>query len=315
VGGSEREWLGDLVEHRIGTVLTAASQHRTAVGIDELSALMPAGGPAGRGEVAEWLASHPSFGHVIGDRVTGPVQPAWPDSAERRSRGIRYLAEARFVVEGPLAAVGGLVECVAVTGSAAYGEPARHDDLDFLVVTRRGSVWPFLLYTYLAARLRPRKPNSEGPSHWCFNYILDDRVARQEFGAPRGFLFAREALMARAVAGESYYRGLVGSATWLSEEVPRLYERWKSAGLPPLPAERPASLPIRMLNAALFPVMAWYLTLASLVRNRRLIRSGRHAKRFRVVARIDRLAYETRQFDELQTLYSPATAVARAESP
>ncbi|HEV8050288.1 MAG TPA: hypothetical protein VGP88_06810, partial [Thermoplasmata archaeon] len=144
---------------------------------------------------------------------------------------------------------------------------------------------------------------------------LDDRAARAEFRHPRGFLFAREALTARPVAGESYYRGLVHAASWLAEEVPRLYERWRSAGLPELPPERSAPVPVRLLNAALFPVMAWYLTLAALARNRRLIRTGRPAKQFRVVARLDRLAYETRQFDELRTLYTPATAVVRAEAP
>jgi hypothetical protein len=304
----------ELVERRFDTVLTVAGQHRTSVPIDHLAELMPHGGPSGRGEVTEWLAAHPSVGRLVGDQVAPHRVPVETDTAERRERGVRFLDAARSVVQGPLAPISGLVQCIAVTGSTAYGEPSPHDDLDFLVVTRRGSVWPFLLYTYLAARLRTVPSGPDGPSHWCFNYIMDDRVARREFGVPRGFLFAREALTARPVAGEPYYRSLVGSATWLADEVPRLYRRWASGGLPHLAPEESAPWLVRLLNAVLFPVMAWYLSLAAVARNHRLSRIGRPEKRFRVVAGIDRLAYETRRFDELRSFYMQATVVARSEA-
>ena len=225
------------------------------------------------------------------------------------------MDEAAAVVGGPLADVAPLVRCVAVTGSAAYGEPAPHDDLDFLVVTRSGSVWPFLLYSYLAARRRPARGRDDGPSHWCFNYILDERAVREEFANSRGFLFAREALTARPVAGEPYYRGLVGSADWLAQEVPRLYQRWCVGGLPPLPPESAAPLALRLVNVVLFPLLATYLNLAALLRNRRLTREGRSAKRFRVNAHLDRLTYETERFEELRTLYTPASVLHRQEAP
>lgn len=300
-----------LVERRFDSVLTAARRHRTSIPIEHISELMPPEGPDGRGEVTRWLAAHPSVGVLVGDRVVaGPVPPE-TESAERRERGRRFLAEASGEAVAALAPVAGLVECVAVTGSAAYGEPARQDDLDFLVVTRPGSVWPVLLYTYFAARMRRGSHGPDDPSHWCYNYVLDDRAARQEFGTPQGFLFAREALTARPVAGESYYRGLIGSAGWLSEEVPRLYRRWSLRGLPPLPAERPAPALVRALNAALFPFLASYLTLLAMVRNRHLEKTGRPTKRFRVAARLDRLAYETQRYESLRRLYTPADNVAR----
>ncbi|MFI5415554.1 MAG: hypothetical protein ACHQ16_07905, partial [Candidatus Lutacidiplasmatales archaeon] len=105
-------------------------------------------------------------------------------------------------------------------------------------------------------------------------------------------------------------RGLVGSAGWLADEVPRLYRRWSLGGLPALPPERPAPLAMRIANVALFPILATYLTLGAMVRNRRLTRSGRTAKRFRVDARLDRLAYETERFEALRTLYTPADTPA-----
>jgi hypothetical protein len=312
-GWSERDKA--LVEHRFGSVLAAAAQNRTSVGLDSISELMPPQGPEGAAEVAKWLTAHPEVGQLVGDRVTAGPLPPQGESSERQERGRRFLAEAESVVAGPIAPVAPLVRCVAVTGSAAYGEPSANDDLDFLVVTRPGTVWPFLLYSYLAARRRPHPARSDAPSHWCFNYVLDERAARREFGSPRGFLFAREALMARPVAGESYYRGLVGSAGWLADEVPRLYRRWSQGGLPPLPPEAPAPLAIRGLNLLLFPLLGSYLTLVAMVRNRRLTREGRGARRFQVDARLDRLTYETERFEELRTMYTPPRPTAHPGGP
>ncbi len=245
--------------------------------------------------------------------VVGPAPPE-RESLERRERGVRYLAEAERVVRGPLRPAAWLVRCVAVTGSAAYGEPARGDDLDFLVVTRRGGVWPFLVYTYLAARLRRARPGPDDPSHWCFNYILDERVARAEYAAARGFLFAREALTARPVSGAPFYRGLVGTATWLAVEVPRLYGTWEAGGLPALPPEDPVPASLRALNVALYPFVAGYLLLAAMVRNRRYRRTGRGSRCFRVEAGPGRLTYETDRFEELRDLYGPATITHPSES-
>ncbi|MCI4318238.1 MAG: hypothetical protein L3J96_06830 [Thermoplasmata archaeon] len=307
------EWSGReaaLVERRFDSVLAAARQNRTSVGLESISELMPHAGPEGPAEVSEWLAAHPSVGQLVGDRVVAGPLPPQGESHERQERGRRYLAEAERIVAGPIAPVAPIVRCVAVTGSAAYGEPSRHDDLDFLVITRPGSVWPFLLFSFLAARRHAPPAHPDAPSHWCFNYVLDERAARGEFAAPQGFLFAREALMARPVSGESYYRGLVGSAGWLADEVPRLYRRWSRGGLPPLPPEAPAPPVVRALNVLLFPLLASYLTLATMVRNRRLVRDGRPGKRFRVDARLDRLTYETERFEELRSLYSPANTLA-----
>ncbi|MCI4326947.1 MAG: hypothetical protein L3K16_04850 [Thermoplasmata archaeon] len=308
-GWNERD--AALVEHRFDSVLAAARQNRTSVGLDSISDLMPPEGPEGAEEVSEWLAAHPYVGQLVGDRVVAGPFPHPSESGERQERGRRFLAEAEEAVAGPLAAAAPMLRCVAVTGSTAYGEPSKFDDLDFLAITRSGSVWPFLLYSFLVARRRSVSPQADAPSHWCFNYVLDERAARQEFSTPRGFLFAREALMARPVSGESYYRGLVGSAGWLADEVPRLHRRWSQGGLPPLPAEAPAPLPLRILNVVLFPLLATYLTLTAMVRNRRLTREGRGAKRFWVDARLDRLTYETERFEQLRTLYTPAPGAAR----
>jgi hypothetical protein len=300
-GWSDRD--AAVVEHRFGSLLAAARESGTSVRLDHISELMPKAGPDGAGQVVEWLEAHPSVGTLVGDRVVaGPLPPEW-ESAERRARGYRYLREAERIVEGPLSSIRNQTRCVAVTGSAAYGEPSEDDDLDFLVVTRRGAVWPFLVFTYLAARMGHMGRGPRNPPHWCFNYVLDEREARREFAGAHGFLFAREALMARPVAGATFYRGLVGEAGWLADEVPRLYNTWKAGGLPPLPPEAPAPAGIRVLNAILYPVVAGYLTLVAMVRNQRYRRRGEAARCFRVVAGPSRLTYETARFEALREMY------------
>jgi hypothetical protein len=296
-----------LVERRFDTVLTVARQNGTSVPLGHISDLMPRVGPEGPGGVREWLSTHPSAGTLVGDRVVaGPIPPE-RESVERRARGQRYLTEAEWVVRVPMAHVRGLLRCVAVTGSAAYGEPSRHDDLDFFVVTRRGAVWPVLLYLYLAARLRRVTRGPDDPSHWCFNYVVDERTAREEFATARGFLFAREALTARPVSGEAFYRGLIHEASWLPDEVPRLYRAWEQGGLPPLPNEEPAPPSFRALNLILYPVVAGYLTLAAMVRNRRYRRQGKGAHCFRVDSSLHRLTFATERFEKLRELYEPAS--------
>ena len=174
----------------------------------------------------------------------------------------------------------------------------------------RGAVWPVLLAAYIAARKRGR-PAERDPSEWCFNLVLDERVARREFSTPRGFLFAREALTASVLSGQEYYRTLLGSASWLREEIPRLHALRAGDGAPPPPQERPAPLLVRMLNAALFPWLSAYLHMVALVRNHRLRENGQPDRAFRISAHPGRLSYETARFDRLADRYRPADAMHR----
>lgn len=290
-------------------MLRAADEHGTGVPLEHLAELLPAEAPHSTHGMVDWLAVHAPSSPVLGGRAF-LRPPGRDDLAARRARGEAYLAAASSLFRGALAPVRPLLQCVGVTGSVAYGEPEVGDDCDFLVVTRTGAVWAFLAYTYLRLRFRPPAPQSEFPSTWCFNYVLDDRTVRREFLKPRGFLFAREALTARLLHGEEYYRGLLGGAGWLEGETPRLYDRWKGRGFPELAPIRAAPTLVRVANAALFAPVALYLQLAGLVRNRRLRRAGRGAERFRTITRWNRLAFESEKFGRLTELFAPATAIA-----
>lgn len=303
----------ELVERRVESILEVARLHETGVDVEELAALLPASGPRDAGEVSEWLRDHPDVGHVTGRRaIRKGTSPSDTTLDERRARGADYHREAEALLSSSLAPVSPLVRCVGITGSAAYLEPEEGDDLDLMVVTRTGALWLFLGYAYLAERLRP--PEARRRLRTCLNYVLDDTSARDEFESPRGFLFAREALMMRPLSGAPYYRQLLGSSPWLETELPRMFARWALDRSPDRPPPQPAGLGVRILNALAFPLVASYLQLAGLVRNRRAGRKGLPEQRFRTQTGWHRLAFQSARFDRLDALYAKSSVASRSPS-
>jgi glycosyltransferase involved in cell wall biosynthesis len=304
------------VEAQVHRLLRVAHRFGSGLPLEHLVALLPDGSPGDPETLRSFLRERPSLATIHDDEVFLPdSRPRAPAEAwDRRRRASEYEREAERVLEGPLRPTHGLLRCLAVTGSTAYGYPRAGDDLDFFAVTRSGALWCFLAYTYLA--LRRRSADAAQPPAPCFNYVVDEVRARTEFAEEHDRLFAREALTARVLLGQEYYRGLLGRAPWMAREFPRLYaDRASRHGSIP---DVPAPLPVRALNLAIFPLLATYLQLVTLYRNARLRRSGRAAAAFRADTRPGRLAFLSRRFEEIRHGYATAelpapTDVARAE--
>jgi hypothetical protein len=298
------------IDLRVEILLDVARQFGTGVPLEELSYLLPQDGPSDVEDLRRWLDARPDLARVEGNRAFPPA--GRPDKIpEREKRGAEYRRAAERLVDLHLRPVLPWVRCVGITGSAAYGAPQAGDDLDLFVVTRAGSLWVFLAYTYVAVRVgfRPAAGTNRPPP--CFNYVLDDRQALAEFGEARGFLFAREALTAQIFRGESYYQDLLASAPWLGNEIPRLYAK-RTSGVP-ASREPPVPLAIRLVNASLFPLIATYLQLAGLRRNARM--RSQHARdgTFRTVTGPGRLAFISERFDRLRADLAPASLLAPEE--
>jgi hypothetical protein len=283
---------------RLRALFHIAEEMGTGFSVSELVALLP-NGVTDVG-VRAWLKAHPDVAK-FDEGLALPANGSLEHRSERRTRGELYLEAARAFVDGPMAPIRPWVESIGLTGSAAYGEPQAGDDLDFLVVARSGAVWVILAYVYILVRLGrgPRLP--EGFPEACFNYVLDGPAARREFERPQGFLFAREALAVRTLYGEEYYRGLLGSATWMSAVVPKLYaDRSRSPPLPPAPR---APWPVRWANAVLFPILATYLQFVGAVRNRRFVERGLPERTFAVRTRMGSMALVSSRFERLRAEY------------
>jgi poly-beta-1,6-N-acetyl-D-glucosamine synthase len=306
----------ELSDERVSALLRIAHQFETGIPLDRLTLLLPESAPADPGSLADWLRGRPAVGKVEEGRAFHPASPARIDQ-ERVARGERCLAEGQALFRGPLAATRPWVRCLAITGSAAYGEPGPGDDLDLFVVTQTGAQWCFLAWTYLALRVQRWKDRSHaaGALPPCFNYVLDDVQAPIEFAQGRGLLFAREALSARVIAGEDYFRGLLGVAPWMGEELPRLYR--SRAGPAGSTSGVRAPVGVRLASAMAFPLLATYLQLTTLYRSARERRRHGANGAFRAVTRWRRLAFESRRFDTLRVRYdltvtAPAASVESA---
>ncbi|MGC2034727.1 MAG: hypothetical protein WA761_04685 [Thermoplasmata archaeon] len=293
-------------KYRVHAIMTVARHHGVEMPSEQLRRWLPAEATPSEEELNGWIREWRSSRSVSGGVPPGAdTRPDDGRTAERRERGSRYLERAHQIVLGPLAPALPLTMSIGVTGSSAYGEPEAGDDLDFMVITKDGALWVFLLMTFVRLRLvRPMAGSGPGPAP-CFNYLMEDAAAREEFGRPRGFLFAREALTTRAITGGSYYRGLLKGSRWLEMEVPGAWEEYTaSEGMGPSKVRVPSA--IRAINGVLFPVVAAFQQAKSLFRNHQLRRSGRTEECFRTVTLWSRFALLTEKFDRHSRVFSEA---------
>jgi hypothetical protein len=294
------------IESRLRVLLEVADRHHAPMSLDQLVAHLPAGANWTTDHVVSWVGDHPDSGRVVAGHVMPPRAIPMPELADRASRSEALYAEAEWAVRDPLRSVVRLTRCLGVSGSVAYGFAAPNDDLDFFVMTRRGTTWLFLLLAFANYRLVRHRAHVPGPSHWCFNYVLDESEAAAEFARPGGLLMAREALTVRMLRGDSYYRSLLEDASWMGDELPQIYaQRRGSKRDPELPEE--VGVLVRAANLLVFPFLATYLQLTGLVRNHRLRREAPE-KQFSMTTTARRFMLRSLRFANLERLY-------RSESP
>jgi len=298
------------VEDRAAGLVRLASRFGASLSLSEMVRLLPDDGPRTIRDAQAWLQEHPQVGRLDGHEVVAPGSDGAP-TLLRRERGRVYAEQARRLWDGALAPARSWVRCVAVTGSTAYGQPEEGDDVDFLLVTQRGALWWTLAYVLLAVRFHRSRRRGAGEPPPCFNYAVDERAAEREYTSNRGLLFAREALTAKPIWGEAYYRGLLGRSEWMASEMPRLYR--ERAGLPGRTERSSAPRLVRVLNLALYPLLASYLQLVSLYRNAGLRRRGAEESLFRTETGPTKMAYHSRRYDLLEVAYSTENATSIRE--
>ncbi len=302
-GGDHPPWVP-----RAGAMLRVAASQGVGVPLGDLVVGLPDDGPSSAEEASRSLTTY-FPGSVVRDGVAYLGEAISHDVDARRERAERaaeWVTLAEQLLRDGLGRAGSWIRCAAVTGSTAFGGSVAGDDCDLFVVVERGTVWPFLFWTY--ARLRWRLDRARfGSVRWCFNYVAEEPRAVREFAGARGFQFAREALAARVVRGEPGYARLLGAAPWMAGEVPRLY-RARVPGRPDRvePPPRRAPWIVRAMNVPLFLLLGTYVHAAGVVRNWRLRRTGRGKKVFRTNADLTRLAYASEEFVVLGQVYEGA---------
>ncbi len=192
---------------------------------------------------------------------------------------------------------------IAISGSTSYQTVSESDDLDIFCVTRPDSLWLFLTKSLFLARFS-RIARGNAP-RICFSYAMDQNFAEKEFLTQRDALFARDALTARVVQGQEFYRVLLKRSTWISSYFPRLYEQRTNSGHPEQTREKPAtsSSSQRFLNLLLQTLVGKYIALKSAMLNRKLSNQGKFSSLFTVRIGLDHCIFESTRYRRLRSMY------------
>ncbi len=197
------------------------------------------------------------------------------------------------------------IELAGISGSTAYAGAKPDDDLDFFLVTARRRLWISLFLAMTTARLQ--RIRSRSSPVYCFNRIVERADCEQTFRESRQPLFAREALNLAILRGSQLYARLLASAAWMGTLFPELFAtRLEKGGDAEEVIRGKSPTTGAVANAAAFLVLAPYLWLAGVVRNRGLRQAERDRECFRTVIRPDRYATESVLYDELREGYRKA---------
>ena len=225
------------------------------------------------------------------------AQQAAAEEQTRRARALANLEEARrfsryFVRDSFF---------VAVAGTTSYLSAAASDDIDFFCVTRTDGMWAFMLKVLILSRVSSFV--NRGAPPFCFSFVLDERQAREELGAPKTALYARDALTAKLISGDAAYHALIENATWMSSFFPAVYKRRlgeATSGQGPRPSSFRGS---KTLNAFLLATLGSYVGLRAWVLNRKLTKEGKHDAVFKTRLGPGFLEYASRHYLELGKMY------------
>ena len=192
---------------------------------------------------------------------------------------------------------------LAISGSTSYKTPFASDDLDIFCITKPDSLWIFLTRSLFLARFL-QLFRKDAP-RLCFSYAVDQDFAEKEFAFPRDALFARDALTAKIVHGQDYYKGLLMKGPWISNYFPRLYNyRTDAVRGEGVVREEPVSRPGRkFLNILLRVLVGNYVAFKSAMLNMRLRKQRKFLSLFSAKIGVDHCIFESVRYSKLREMY------------
>ena len=295
------------IRRKIIALASIAADHESSITCAEVLLLLPMGAFRSAEDLESFVGDDPV---LRTDLVVERGEIGWRTAApfnRRRQQGI--LTEQRFriarVFGHQLTRWCPWLRLVAISGSMAFGGTNPNNDIDFFVVTGPNRAWITLLVAMLAARFGHRL-HKDWPT-FCFNRVIEENECRDAFRTPQDPLFAREALSLRVLEGSLFHQELLRSASWIKGVFPELYRTALStADGAPTEVERRARHLWSVANIAARAILAPYLTIIGMVRNKRLLRDGNPTARFRTVIQHGFFAYESEKYERLRDTYKEA---------
>lgn len=290
---------------RLLALVSIAAMNGSSISTAELQPLLPSRIFEDPESVERFVATDQHLREMLQVR-SGEVFPRGAHELAVRRGAQRRLAEERvrlaesFVPRLERLCPG--LELLAISGSTAFGGAEPEDDVDIFLVTSRGRMWVELLMAMAIAKLdRMGRP---GTPTFCFNRVTELEPCRSVFARPGDALFAREALSLKVLHGDERFRELLRSAAWMEDHFPNLYHGAVHADPRGISLHAESGSAVWSLaNVVGFLVLAPYLWLAGIVRNRRLRRQGNAGALFRTVVRYRFFSYESNKFEALRAQY------------
>ncbi|MDG6926256.1 MAG: hypothetical protein JRN09_06845 [Nitrososphaerota archaeon] len=240
-----------------------------------------------------WVES----GYVMEESGSLPLRGLVGAEAKNRERARINVIAATELAE---LCAGQRVKTLAVAGGNSYKSARLGDDIDVFCVTRKDSLWVFMLKALLLARLHRLTRNCPP---FCFSYVIDEEKARVEFGEKKDSLFARDALSAHVISGIEFYRGLLLEGSWMQRYFPRLYtgrvptqDRGKSQ------EQRRGGN--RVLNSFLYYTVGSYVRMKASLLNMSYRKHGNSSASFRSKIGLDHCVYESERYRTLRRMYA-----------
>lgn len=154
-----------------------------------------------------------------------------------------------------------------ISGSVSY-DPLPDDDIDLLIITEGNHLWTVLFHAFILRRLI-------GQADICMSLCMDTQFATNLFSSSMDSLQRRDAYHVIPLIGEAYFREIL-TGIQRFQETPR-QEIERSRG-----KESKRSGQVNPFLLILFPPMATYLYIKSLLFNHRSVMKDSPEKCYRV---------------------------------
>ena len=109
------------------------------------------------------------------------------------------------------------IKAIVLTGSTAVDNAQKDDDLDFMIICQRNTLWLTRFLLIILTKLKDKRPNQNNHNAWCFNLLLDE--SDLTIGENRRSLYeAYEILQMKFVFDRGNYEQLFLNANnWLKK--------------------------------------------------------------------------------------------------
>jgi hypothetical protein len=285
----------------VNVVVKVAQMHGSTVPLSDLVQLLPDGTTSE--DIAEVFEVMPALpgNYALKDGLLIPKSDSEIPSKDFNLR-LRHSVDNTQVVRWLSKALGNReATIVAVSGSTSYNAASPRDDVDLFCVTRPQRMWLFLAKALLLTRASRvfRRPNVPID----MSCLMDEEYATNVFARDGGALFARDALVAEVVSGQSQYASLLESAPWMKRYFPKLYEKRSAPTGTKKNAKPKESGWEKCVNLFLFTTLGSYIRGKAIFHNHVLAREGKGLSAFRARVGPDHLIYESAKYEKLREIY------------